>query len=93
MKPLSWSAEKDNWLRAYRGVAFEDVASHIQVGDVLANLPHPNPARYPDQRVFVIRIRDYVYLVPYVESEEGIFLKTMFPSRKATRQHLRSSHG
>ena len=61
--------------------------TEIEAGNALDLFPHPNQDRYPGQRVFVVAIEDYAYLVPFVESNEEIFLKTMIPSRKATRQY------
>lgn len=71
-----------------RGVSFEDVVFYLLQGDILDDVKHPNPAKYPNQRVFVLSIDDYVHLVPYVESPEEIFLKTIIPSRKATKEYL-----
>lgn len=61
---------------------------HIMSGDVLDTFDHPNQERYPGQQIHIIAIEDYVYLVPFVESEEEVFLKTIIPSRKATKSYL-----
>lgn len=55
---------------------------------MLDDIEHPNKAKYPNQRVFVVEVDEYAYLVPYVESDNEIFLKTVIPSRKATKQYL-----
>lgn len=87
MKHYAWNPEKNEQLRKERGVSFEDVVFHIGAGDEVAVLEHPNRERYPNQKVSVVLIEGYAYLVPYVESESEIFLKTIIPSRKATRQY------
>ena len=71
-----------------RGVSFEDVVFYLQQGTLLDDLEHPNPEKYSNQRIFVLEIDEYVYLVPYVEDRSEIFLKTIIPSRKATKQYL-----
>lgn len=88
MKVFDWNADKNRQLIRERGVSFEDIIFHIQWGDLLDDLKHPNEDRYPGQRMFVVLIDVYAYLVPYVESEEAIFLKTIIPSRKATRDYV-----
>ena len=88
VKPVRWSAEKSISLKAERGVSFEEVLSAISQGGLLSIMDHPNRAKYGHQRMLVVRIQDYVYLVPYVESEKEIFLKSIMPSRKATRDFL-----
>lgn len=88
MKVISWNAEKNALLKAERGVAFEDVVFHIMAGDVLDTVDHPNQERYPGQQIHVIAIEEYVYLVPFMESKEEVFLKTIIPSRKATKGYL-----
>lgn len=85
MKPFAWDGEKNLWLKRERGVSFEEVLFHIEAGDLLEVLDHPNPSRYPGQMIYVVLIDGYVYLVPFVESDDEIFLKTIIPSRKATR--------
>ena len=69
-------------------VSVEDIVFHIERGDLLDILKHPNAERYAGQRIFVVRREDYVYLVPFVEDEHTVFLKTIIPSRKATKQYL-----
>ncbi|KAA9131478.1 BrnT family toxin [Marinihelvus fidelis] len=86
MKSIVWNPDKNARLKSERGVSFEDVVFHILAGDVLDTYEHPNAEKYPDQQVHVIEIEEYVYLVPFVESENEVFLKTIFPSRKATRK-------
>ena len=87
MKPIVWSAEKNELLKAERGVSFEDVVFHMLAGDILDTFDHPNQERYPGQRLHVLAIEEYVYLIPFVETEDEVFLKTIIPSRKATRQY------
>jgi uncharacterized DUF497 family protein len=88
LKYFAWDEAKNERLKAERGVGFEDIVFHIERGDVLDILEHPNRQRYGGQRIFVIRREDYVYLVPFIEDEKLIFLKTIIPSRKATKQYL-----
>ena len=71
-----------------RSISFEDIVFSIQQGDILDDLCHPNKDKYPCQRVFVINVEGYAHLVPYVENEDEIFLKTIIPSRKATKKYL-----
>lgn len=89
MKTFSWNPEKNEALKAERGVSFEEIVFHIERGGLLDILEHANPERYAKQRVFVVRRGDYVYLVPFVEDEESVFLKTIIPSRRATKKYLR----
>lgn len=88
MKLIRWNADKSLSLKAERGVSFEDVLSAISQGGLLSVMDHPNRAKYGHQKMLVVRIQDYAYLVPYVESEKEIFLKSIMPSRKATRDFL-----
>jgi hypothetical protein len=78
-------------LKRERGVSFEDVVFHIEAGDEVDLFEHPNQERYPGQMISVVLIEDYAYLVPYVESEDEIFLKTIIPSRKASKQYTGES--
>lgn len=87
MKIVAWNSKKNKVLKAQRGVSFEDAAFHISAGDVLDTVEHPNQERYPGQRIHILSIDDYVYLVPFVETEDEMFLKTIIPSRKATRDY------
>ena len=87
MKHIVWSSEKNEKLQHERGISFESVLFHILNGDILDTYDHPNQERYPGQRIHLIAIEDYVYLVPFVESESEVFLKTIIPSRKATRSY------
>jgi uncharacterized DUF497 family protein len=88
MKSFDWNSEKNEWLRQIRKITFEEILYHIQAGDLLDILVNESSSRYSNQRVFVVKIDNYVYLVPYVESDEMIFLKTIIPSRKMTRRYL-----
>jgi len=91
VKYFDWDDAKNAKLRAERGIGFEDIVFHIERGDLLDILEHPNADRYAGQRIFVVRREDYVYLVPFVEDEHSVFLKTIIPSRKArTNTSVRS---
>lgn len=90
MKPISWNLEKNALLKTQRGISFEDVVFHIKAGDILDTIDHPNQERYPGQKIHVVAIEEYVYLVPFVESDEDVFLKTIIPSCKATKSYQNS---
>lgn len=89
MKRFAWETAKNEWLKAERRVSFEEVVAVIAVGGLLDILEHPDPSRYPNQRLYVVDIRQYVYLVPFVETKEEFFLKTIIPNRKMTKIYLR----
>lgn len=89
MKAISWDAGKNQTLMGERGVSFEEVVFALQSGRLIDDVVHPNKTRYPDQRMFVVAIDDYAWLVPYVENDKELFLKTIIPSRKATKRYLR----
>jgi uncharacterized DUF497 family protein len=88
MKPFRWSPEKNEMLKADRGVSFENIVVAVESGGLLDILAHPNQAKYPRQRVLVVACDNYVCLVPFVEEEDCFLLKTVIPSRKATRDYL-----
>ena len=75
-------------LKSSRGICFEDVVFFVERGDILDDYLHPNQKDYPGQRMMVINIANYAYLIPYVENDEELFLKTIIPSRKATQRYL-----
>ncbi len=87
MKPLKWNEEKNTKLKEIRGLGFEEVARLIKKGKIVDITNHENK-RYKHQHIYVINIQGYIYLVPFVEDEEKIFLKTIIPSRKATKKYL-----
>lgn len=89
MKFFRWAVEKNELLKSARGVAFESMVVAVESGGLLDILEHPNKTKYPNQRVLVVSFDGYVYLVPFVEEAEYFFLKTVIPSRKATRDYLK----
>jgi hypothetical protein len=88
MKIIRWSSEKNERLIRDRGVCFEQVAIALERGETLDIVEHPNQHKYPGQKMAVVEIDGYAHLVPYVENDEEIFLKTIIPSRTATRKYL-----
>lgn len=88
MKIYNWSAEKNEVLIVDRSISFEEVVFYIENDGLLDEIAHPNSQDYSHQRIFVVAVENYVYLVPYVESEDEIFLKTIIPSRKFTKIYL-----
>lgn len=88
MKYYSWDKEKNVKLKVERDICFEDVVDAINEGRILDEFDHPNEKRHPNQKIVVVNIENYAYYVPYVEDDEKIFLKTIYPSRKATRKYL-----
>jgi len=88
---FSWNTEKNVLLKKRRGISFEEIVFHIEIGDLLDILEHPNQEKYRGQRIFIVNVNDYVYLVPFVESKDEVFLKTIIPSRKMTRMYMNGS--
>ena len=88
MSEFDWDNEKNMCLERTRGIGFEDVVFHIQNGNVLDVIRHPNKDRYPNQNIIILDVEGYVYLIPYVKEKGTLFLKTIIPSRKATREYL-----
>jgi hypothetical protein len=87
---FNFSADKNAWLIDQRRISFEEVIAAISGGSALDIIDHPNQAEYGHQKMYVVHVRDYVYLVPFVEQGEGaVFLKTIIPSRKAKKMFLK----
>jgi len=89
VKIFLWSEEKNARLKAERQVSFEEVVLCIEMGFLLDVLEHPDQEKHKGQKIFVVQIDNYAFLVPFVETESEIFMKTIIPSRKATRDYLK----
>lgn len=85
-KSYNWNTEKNQMLIQERGISFERIVFEISMGNEVAVVMHPNQDKYPGQMISMIEVDDYIILVPFIETESEIFLKTIIPSRKATRQ-------
>lgn len=88
MKPFRWDPGKNERLKAGRGISFEEIILAIEENGLKDILVHPNQRRYPGQVVLVVIYRNYAFLVPSIEDDTHYFLKTIIPSRKATRDYL-----
>ena len=88
MKYFDWDQKKNEELQEERDIGFEDVIIAIEEGNILDIVEHPKKSKYPNQRIFIIAISSYAYLVPFAEDEKKIFLKTIIPSRKATKKYI-----
>jgi uncharacterized DUF497 family protein len=88
-KTFNWNRDKNELLKLERNISFERIVFEIQDGNELKVTPHPNQEKYPGQKISEVVVDDYVYLVPFIETDTEYFLKTIIPSRKATKQ-LRS---
>ena len=93
MENFEWDKEKNERLKLERGITFEDVVFYISNGCLLDTIPHPNENKYPDQKIIIINIDNYAFLVPFIETDYVIFLKTIIPSRKATKDFLKEKEG
>jgi hypothetical protein len=88
VKPFRWASDKNDRLVAERDVSFEEITVAVEAGGLLEVVAHPNPGKYPGQKIMVVAVGGYAYLVPFVEEAEHYFLKTIIPSRKATRDFI-----
>ena len=89
MKPFRWNHEKNEQLKAARNISFEEIVLAVEADGLLDVVAHVNPGKYPNRRMFVVAVERYAYLVPFVEEADCYFLKTVIPSRKATRDYLK----
>ena len=87
MKIINWNTDKNEILKKSRNISFEDVVIEIISDNIIDTVKHPNPEKYPNQKMYIISIHDYIYVVPFIESETEIFLKTIIPSRKETKKY------
>lgn len=92
MKYYSWKNDKNEKLKKKIHISFEDVIYYIENGKLHAILKHKKQTRYPGLKIYVVEIDNYIYLVPFIETEKEIFLKTIIPNRKATRKYLEESN-
>ena len=88
MKYFDWNIEKNDELKENRDISFEEVVFYIMGEGLLDVVEHPNKNKYSNQKIFIVNVENYIYLVPFVESDDIIFLKTIIPSRKMTKQYL-----
>lgn len=85
-KVIRWDEEKNQLLQLQRDVGFEQVLEKIANGEIIGRRLHPNTDKYPNQQIFLLEINGYIWYVPFVETDEEIFLKTIIPSRKLTKE-------
>ena len=88
-----WSSDKNEWLKNHRNISFEQILFHLSQGDVWTVADHPDQKKYPGQKIYFVVVENYVYLVPHIIEEGYIFLKTIIPSRKATKDYLKEQEG
>ena len=88
MKFYTWNSDKNETFKRDRNISFEEILYHIKLGKEVDIFDHPNQEKYPGQKISAVVVNNYVYLVPYVENDKNIFLKTIIPSRKATKKYL-----
>jgi len=84
-----WNPKKNEWLKAERNISFEKIVFHLSQGDVWKLADHPDQENYPGQKIYFVIIEDYIYLVPHLVEKDYTFLKTIIPSRKATKAYKR----
>ncbi len=89
MKIFNWNEEKNKTLKGERHICFEEIIILIEQGSIIEIYEHPDKKNYPEQKIYAIEINQYIYLVPFIETEKEIFLKTIIPSRKATKKYLK----
>ena len=89
-KEFNWSNSKNEWLKQERGISFEEITFHIARRDILDIVDNPN---YPDQKMYILCIREYAWIVPFIQSYSEILLITAYPNRKATRIYLTNKQG
>jgi len=90
MKYFDWNLKKNEKLLEERNVCFEDIMIAINEENILDIVEHANVKKYPNQKIFIVNINNYAYLIPFIEDKEKVFLKTIIPNRKATKKYLKN---
>lgn len=93
MKIFKWNSEKNEILALNRGITLEEIVQRIQSGAKVIETDHPDKKKYSKQKIMIVDVEGYAYLVPYVFEENEYFLKTIIPSRKATKKYLGGKNG
>jgi len=88
MVTYNWNKEKNLLLKETRGISFEQIVMHIEQGDLVDIIRHPNNEKYANQKILIVNVKNYIYAVPFVENANEKFLKTIIPSRKFTKKYL-----
>ncbi len=86
---FNWNNEKNDQLKRRRNISFERIVTQIENGKLLDIVDHPNKEQYPNQKMYIVEYENYAYLVPFIQKDNKIFLKTIIPNRKATKKYLR----
>jgi len=92
MKLINWNTEKNELLKKTRKISFEEIIIAINNDNIIDTVIHPNQEKYPNQKMYIISINDYIHVVPFVENENEIFLKTIIPSRKQTKKYNKNEN-
>jgi hypothetical protein len=92
MKDYDWNEDKNQWLKVNRDISFEEIVYFVENNCLLDDVEHPNKAKYPRQRMFIVKGDTYTYLVPYVEEETYYFLKTIIPSSTAKKKYTEQNN-
>ena len=86
---FEWNPNKNKLLKRERNISFERIVFHLSQGDVWQKADHPNQEKYPGQKIYFVIVEGYIYIVPYVEENDFLFLKTIIPSRNTTRDYIK----
>ncbi len=89
MKYYAWDEDENNLLKETRNISFEEIVLSLSNNKLLEVVEHPNKQKYPNQKMFIVNVRDYAYIVPFVEDDKKYFLKTIYPSREATKKYFK----
>lgn len=89
VKPIyCFDPEKNSWLIKQRKISFEEVIAILEKQGPIDVIVHPNKEKYPSQEIFIVEVNLYIYLVPFIQNGNKVFLKTIFPSRKMQKKYL-----
>ena len=84
---FEWDSSKNELLKKERGISFEQIIFHLSQGDIWKVADHPDQIRYPGQKIYFVLVDGYIYLVPHIKEKDQVYLKTIIPSRKATKDY------
>jgi len=88
-KKFIFSEEKSARLKLDRDFSFTEIIAYIESGYLVDVIDSPHQERYPGQKIYVVDIKGYIWLVPHDRKDGKIILRTAFPSRKATKAYLK----